>query len=294
VIRSGAARKLAAAALVGGGGAGLLGGTLLALLAAEAMLAKRVIGGVVGQAPMADGVYGDDDGDDSSEPISFVVLGDSSACGYGVHTPEETPGAMLATGLAALAGRPVRLTNVAMVGAESKHLAEQIEQALPAEPDVALIIIGGNDVTHRTTPAEAVPLLVSAIEHLREAGAEVVVGTCPDLGTIQPVAPPLRQIVRGWSRWLAQAQIESAPKAGARVVALGSLLGPEFAAAPRELFGPDRFHPSAAGYTSAAAAILPSLAAAAGYWPDDEDTDSLSDGQLLAISFVTVPKPRTR
>jgi lysophospholipase L1-like esterase len=156
-----------------------------------------------------------------------------------------------------------------------------------------LIIIGGNDVTHRTTPAEAVPLLVSAIEHLREAGAEVVVGTCPDLGTIQPVAPPLRQIVRGWSRWLAQAQIEAAPKAGARVVALGSLLGPEFAAAPRELFGPDRFHPSAAGYTSAAAAILPSLAAAAGYWPDDEDTDSLSDGQLLAISFVTVPKPRT-
>ena len=92
------------------------------------------------------------------------------------------------------------MTNVAMVGAESKHLAEQVERALPAEPDVALIIIGGNDVTHRTTPAEAVPLLVSAIEQLREAGAEVVVGTCPDLGTIQPVAPPLRQIVRGWSR----------------------------------------------------------------------------------------------
>ncbi|GAB3423114.1 SGNH/GDSL hydrolase family protein [Flindersiella endophytica] len=290
MIRSGAARKLAAAALVGGGGAGLLGGTLLALLAAEALLAKRVIGGVTGEAPMADGVYGV--GGTEGEPVSFVVLGDSSACGYGVHTPEETPGALLAIGLAALAGRPVRLTNVAMVGAESKHLAEQVERALPAEPDVALIIIGGNDVTHRTTPAEAVPLLVSAIEQLRSAGAEVVVGTCPDLGTIQPVAPPLRQIVRGWSRWLAQAQIEAAPKAGARVVALGSLLGPEFAAAPRELFGPDRFHPSGAGYASAAAAILPSLAAAAGFWPDDEDADSLSDGQLLAISFAAVPKPR--
>jgi lysophospholipase L1-like esterase len=288
VIRSGAARKWAAAALVGGGSAGLLGGTLLALLAAEAVFAKRAIGGAVGDPPMADGVYGEGDG----APISFVVLGDSSACGYGVHTAEETPGAMLATGLAGLATRPVRLTTVAMVGAESKHLADQVERALPANPDVALIIIGGNDVTHRTVPADAVPLLVSAIERLREAGAEVVVGTCPDLGTIQPVAPPLRQIMRGWSRWLAQAQIEAAPKAGARVVALGSLLGPEFAAAPRELFGPDRFHPSAAGYASAAAAILPSLAAAVGYWPDDEDADSLSDGQLLAISFVAVPKPR--
>lgn len=359
MFRSSAGRKLAAAALVGGGGAGLLGGSLVALLAAEAFLAKKTIGDPVGDPPRADGLYGGPGGAfvpyepadsgaastaatstvsenpahenhptpestatestatesaepttgpsaenapltrtgggdvDAAKPISFVLLGDSTACGYGVHTPAETPGALLATGLSALAGRPVRLTNVAVVGAETKHLDEQIDRALPAQPDVALIIIGANDVTHRTLPGDSVAQLVAGIKRLRDAGAEVVVGTCPDLGTVRPVAPPLRQILRGWSRWLAQAQLEAAPKAGARVVALGSLLGPEFDAAPRDLFGPDRFHPSAAGYASAAAAILPSLAAAAGCWPDDEDVEALGAGQLLAISFTDVRRKRS-
>lgn len=289
MIRPGVVRKWAAAALVGGGGAGVLGGTLVALLAAEAILAKRTIGDPTGQPPMADGIYGPADG--TSTPISFVVLGDSNATGYGVELPDETPAGLLATGLAAISGRPVRLTNVAVVGAETKHLAEQVDRALAAAPDVALVIIGANDVTHRTLPADSARLLTAGIELLREAGAEVVVGTCPDLGTVVPIAPPLRQILRAWSRWLADTQRVAAVEAGAWVVELGSLLGPEFAAAPRELFGPDRFHPSATGYASAAAAMLPSLAAAAGYWPEDEDGAALSDGQLLPISFVPAPRP---
>ena len=49
-------------------------------------------------------------------------------------------------------------------------------------------------------------------------------------------------------------------------MSLGDILGPEFAASPPEMFGPDRFHPSVAGYASAAAALLPSLCAALGVW----------------------------
>jgi lysophospholipase L1-like esterase len=261
-----AARKLAAAAALGGGGAGVLGGTLVAILIAEAILAKRTIGPPDGDPPCADGIYGEGPG----EPISFVVLGDSTACGLGVKEPDETPGALLATGLAALSGRPVRLTVVAKSGAETRHLDEQIDRALPVHPDLALIIIGANDVTHRTLPSESVRLLVHGVRRLRDAGAEVVVGTCPDLGTVEPLAFPLRQLARAWSRRLA------------------SLLGPEFAAAPRELFSSDRFHPSATGYASAAVALLPSIAAALGYWPEDESDVSLSDGEILPISFAAV------
>jgi lysophospholipase L1-like esterase len=285
VSKARAARRLAAAAAVGGGGAGLLGGTLLAVLFAEAMLAKRAIGEPVGKPPVADGIYGTGAG----TPISFVVLGDSTACGFGVDSPDETPGALLANGLAALSGRPVRLTVVAVSGAESHELDAQIDRALCANPDVALVIIGANDVTHRTLPSESVRLLVRGVRRIRDTGCEVVVGTCPDLGTVEPLAFPLRQLARRWCQRLAAAQTIAVVEAGGRTVSLGSLLGPEFAAAPRELFGPDRFHPSATGYASAAVALLPSIAAALGYWGEDEDAEvSLGDGHILPISFAAI------
>ena len=104
------------------------------------------------------------------------------------------------------------------------------------------------------------------MRRLRDAGAEVVVGTCPDLGTIEPVAQPLRLLARRWSRDLAAAQTVAVVEAGGRTVSLGDLLGPEFYERPHEMFSSDRFHPSAAGYARAAAALLPSVCAALGLW----------------------------
>ncbi len=103
---------------------------------------------------------------------------------------------------------------------------------------------------------------------LRAVGCGVVVGTCPDLGTIEPVPQPLRLLARKWSRDLAAAQTVGVVEAGGRTVSLGDLLGAEFAANRSELFSADRFHPSAAGYAKAAAALLPSLCAEVGLWPD--------------------------
>jgi lysophospholipase L1-like esterase len=198
------------------------------------------------------------------------VLGDSSAAGLGADDPRRSPGGVIAEGLAALSGRPVRLRVVAVVGAESGHLDAQVDRLLAtsANLDVALIMIGANDVTHRSQPAEAVRALGEAVVRLRAAGAEVIVGTCPDLGTIEPIAQPLRWIARRMSRELAAAQTIAVVEAGGRTVSLGDLLGPEFAARPREMFSADRFHPSAAGYARAAAALLPSVCAALGVLPE--------------------------
>ncbi len=99
---------------------------------------------------------------------------------------------------------------------------------------------------------------------LRASGAQVVVATCPDLSTIRPILPPLRWLAGHWSRQLAAAQTKAALEAGAWAVALGELLGPQFAAAPDRMFGLDRYHPSAEGYRTAAAAILPAALGALG------------------------------
>ena len=78
-------------------------------------MARRIVGRPFDGAPDDTAVYGAGVG----EPIELVVLGDSSAAGMGADEPWQTVGAIIANGVSALSGRPVRLTNVAVIGAES-------------------------------------------------------------------------------------------------------------------------------------------------------------------------------
>jgi len=267
VGKAAAARKLASAAAYGGGGLSVLGGALYGVLRIEAEVARKTIGRLDHDPPDPSGWYG------RGRPgpaIKMAVLGDSSAAGYGVDRVEETPGALLASGVAERTDRRVYLRDFAVVGAKSSDLDAQIDKALPTEPDAAVILIGANDVTHTVLPSASVRHLSDAVQRLHDAGVAVLVGTCPDLGTIKPIAPPLKQVARAWSRRLAAAQTIAVVEQGGRTVSLGSILGPEFAAAPALLFGPDQFHPSASGYRSLVQVLLPSTLAALGLVPDDE------------------------
>ncbi|MGA8845872.1 MAG: SGNH/GDSL hydrolase family protein, partial [Nocardioides sp.] len=266
--KAAAARKLAAAAAFGGGGLSVLGAGLYGVLTVEAKLARRVIGEIsVDPVPDATGWYG------RGRPgpvMKIALLGDSSACGYGVERVEQTPGALIASGTSAQGDRRIYLREFCVVGAMSADLSAQIDRALPIEPDVAVILVGANDVTGLTLPSASVRHLSDGVRRLREAGVAVVVGTCPDLGTVTPIAQPLRQIARSWSRRLAAAQTIAVIEEGGRTVSLGSILGPDFAAAPALLFGPDKFHPSPEGYRALARILLPSVLAALDLGPDDE------------------------
>ena len=284
--KAAAARRLAAAAAFGGGGLSIAGASVYGLLRAEALLARRAIGLADGEPPQASGWYGHGR---PGPALKVVLLGDSSAAGYGVDAVQQTPGAHLASGLAEAADRRVYLRSVAKVGAQTRDLAGQVDESLAVEPDVAVILIGTNDVTHTRPPSESVRLLSDSVRRFREAGVEVVVGTCPDLGTIEPIAPPLRQLARVLSRRLAAGQAIAVVEAGGRTVSLGSILGPEFAATPKVFFGPDRFHPSAAGYSSLASVLLPSVLAALGEIPDEELVPEAARGEtVLPISQAAV------
>ncbi|MBC6461117.1 SGNH/GDSL hydrolase family protein [Actinomadura sp. HBU206391] len=267
MIRALTARRIATAAAYGGGGITALGGLTFGLLVVEAKLAKRIIQATPnGDPPAADRVYGPSL---PGRPISFVMMGDSTAAGIGVLDPGETPAALLATGLSAIAARPVRLTTVARSGSRSEVLPDQVTEALRAGPDIVVIMIGANDVTARVSPADSVRHLDDAVRRLRDIGSEVVVGTCPDLGSVKPVMQPLRWVAQRASRQLAAAQTIAVVERGGRSVSLGDLLGGEFAAEPHEMFSADRYHPSARGYAAAAAALLPSMAAALELEPEE-------------------------
>lgn len=276
--KAAAARKLASAAAFGGGGLTAAGATAYALLRAEARIARRTIGTTKDRVPDATGWYG------RGRPgpaLRLALLGDSSAAGYGVRTVEETPGAWLGSLVAERADRRVHVREYAVVGAQSSQLDAQVTAALATEPDVAVVLIGANDVTHAVLPAASVRHLSEAVRRFRDAGTQVVVGTCPDLGTIQPLPPPLRQVARLWSRRLAAAQTIAVVEADGRTVSLASILGPEFAAAPALLFGPDQFHPSAAGYEALARVLVPSVLASLGLRTDGEETPRPDRGEAV-------------
>lgn len=250
-----------AAGAVGAVGA-LAGVGARRLLARQAATARALIGKPLGEvAPPADRLYKRRYGD----PIELLLLGDSIAAGLGAEDGTGTLGARLAMKVAKRTQRSVNLTTAAVVGSETSVVMEQVER-LPEgyHADVAVLVVGGNDVIHRVPLAESVAQLVAVVERLRELGTPVVVGTCPDLGALRAVPNPLRALGSRFSRQLAAAQAEAALAAGAHVVSLATLVGPFFVTNPEEMFSLDRFHPSELGYRRTAEALLPSVLAALG------------------------------
>ena len=239
----------------------LVAGFRLALTQ-QAALARRRIGKPLGEESLdADRIWQRAlDG----EPIDLVLVGDSLAAGLGAEHRKETLGGRLAKAMARRLHRPVRLHTAAVVGSESPDLPAQLDALEPDyRPHVAVIVVGGNDVTHRLPVALSAQHLHEAIRRLRATGAEVVVGTCPDLGALRAVPQPLRRIASSLSRRLAEIQDETARQAGAEPVDLRRAVGPMFFDEPEAMFSLDRFHPSALGYRRTAEALLPAACRAA-------------------------------
>ncbi|MBG0563192.1 SGNH/GDSL hydrolase family protein [Actinoplanes aureus] len=249
--------KAAATSLLAGavGGAALLAGELLA---AKARRYAKPTMGLALRTSM---------GPQSAPPLRLVLLGDSAAVGVGVEWLSETLGGqlarLLADGTPESGQRHVLLSSVGVAGSRSSDLATQVARALLGDrPDVAVILIGSYDATTGRGPEEAAGHLGQAVRRLRSAGVQVVVGTCPDLGAVRSMAPPLRQIAGMIGRRMAKAQAKAVAEAGGVVVDLAGETGAVFRADAGTLCY-DGFHPSADGYRVWAHALYPAVARAA-------------------------------
>jgi lysophospholipase L1-like esterase len=202
-------------------------------------------------------------GEPSAPPLRLVLLGDSSALGVGVGRVADTVGGRLGE-LLAEGGRRVEVSSVAVHGSRSSDLATQVARALLGRPpDVAVILVGANDAVSLRQPVPAAAHLAAAVRRLRDAGAAVVVGTCPDLGAARAIAQPLRQLVGLYGRRVARAQAMAVTQAGGVPVDLAERTGAVFRADAGTLCE-DGYHPSADGYRVWAHALFPAVADAAG------------------------------
>ena len=193
--------------------------------------------------------------------LRLALLGDSIAYGLGATRTADTPAARLAHHLAG-AGFTATTRVFAVPGARSADLAGQVRGAATWRPDVAVLIVGANDLTRATPVDRAAAALRAAVRDLRAAGAQVVVVPAPDLSVVPHVPAGLRGLVQAWSAQLRRAQVTATLIEGGQVAGLDATIGAAFAQDPA-LFSPDRFHPSSAGYALIAQAIAPAVRAAA-------------------------------
>ncbi|HEX5494279.1 MAG TPA: SGNH/GDSL hydrolase family protein, partial [Mycobacteriales bacterium] len=195
--------------------------------------------------------------------VRIAVLGDSTAAGVGVRTAADTVGGQLARRLSG-GGRRIRISGAAIAGSDTGDLGPQVSRALLGRtPDVAVLLVGAEDVTHGRTLRSVRRNTRTAVGRLRAADVAVVVGTCPDLGASRVAAQPLRTLL-GWrGRAVAAAQAEATAMADGVPVDLAARTGPIFRADPGT-FSQDGYHPSADGYRLLAEALLPAVSEATG------------------------------
>ncbi len=200
---------------------------------------------------------------DPGSPLRLVVVGDSTGAGVGASRTESTVGGRLAATVAEHTQRAVSLRTVAASGARAGDLAAQLDAALELDPEVVVILIGANDVTHLTPLGSVGRDLADAVRRLSEAGVRVVVGTCPDMGAATVLPHPLREIAAWRGRSVGASERTAVRAAGGTAVDLAAETGPAFRASPEEMLSADRFHPSDAGYALWADALGPATIKAA-------------------------------
>jgi lysophospholipase L1-like esterase len=197
----------------------------------------------------------------ASTPLRLLLLGDSIAYGTGALRADDTLGRRLSVALTA-EGFDVDLHVVAVPGAVSADLAAQVRRAQPLDADLAVVVIGANDLARFLPPEQAAASLAAAVGTLRARGTDVVVVPAPDMSSVPFVPPAFRPLVQAACAQLQRRQAAEAEAAGATVADIASEVGNAFVADPA-MFAGDRFHPSSAGYARIAAALAPTVVAAA-------------------------------
>ncbi|WP_186356383.1 SGNH/GDSL hydrolase family protein [Streptomonospora sp. PA3] len=204
-------------------------------------------------------------------PLHLLVLGDSTAAGVGVSAQEDALAGHLAAGLARECGREVAWRVVARSGADARTVVAELLPAAagavdsagvrgvggsgePPRPDLAVVLIGVNDVkamTGRGAFHRAVTAIAAGAGERWQAPA--VFGAVPRMDLFPALPRPLGPLLGLRSRHLdaaMRAALRSQPHAVRAPFPAGAVGRPGF-------FAADGFHPGERGYRIWARHLLP-------------------------------------
>jgi len=185
----------------------------------------------------------------SGSTLAYVVLGDSTAAGQGARYEN---GIAVLTARELAKTRTVMLTNFAISGAKARDIvAVQLPAAERLRPDLVLISVGANDVTHLTSIRSVRTSIVRIIRRLRAANPRVVIVMTgsPDMGA-PPRVPRLLRPIAAWQTRRVNRMFKSVATANEVMFAPIAAATGHLFRQDHSLFAHDRFHPNERGYAT--------------------------------------------
>jgi lysophospholipase L1-like esterase len=170
---------------------GLTAKLLLSPLLVAQALATRA------RLPRLPEAVGEREGEAGRGPLlRLLMLGDSSAAGVGVAEQRDALAGHLPASLARQAGVRVRWRLVARSGVNSAQCLALLEQAGTIEADVAVVVLGVNDVVDQVPSRRAVAAREAIANRLRNAHgvAHVVFAPLPPVHRFPGLPQPLRWV----------------------------------------------------------------------------------------------------
>lgn len=185
----------------------------------------------------------------SGPSLNYVLLGDSTAAGQGGNYEQ---GIAVSTAKHLARAHQVTMVNLAISGARAGDLSrEQLPLAERLKPDLVLISVGANDVTHLTSARSVSAHLLKVVQRLRAANSRViiVVTGSPDMGS-PPRIPRLLRPITAWRTESINHMVRRlADEQNLTFAPIADETGPLFRK-DRSLFANDLFHPNDRGYAT--------------------------------------------
>jgi lysophospholipase L1-like esterase len=229
---------------------------MLPLLLAQGLWAKARTPHLPEPAGEREGEVGDAPG----PPVRLLIVGDSSAAGVGVDHVRDGFAGQFSAHLAQRARRRVRWQLVARSGATALDALALLTASAAAPADLAVVVLGVNDVVDRVPIDRAVAARAALADALLQGHGVRHVGfsALPPIDCCIALPQPLRQAAGAEAR-----RYDAAFKAwaDAREAACGDVSWlPMPLPLEREHLAIDGFHPSAVGYRVCCGVLAEALA----------------------------------
>ena len=187
--------------------------------------------------------------ENTNPALTYLVLGDSTAAGVGA---DYDKGIAVSTAKYLSQNNNLTMYNFAVSGARVNDvLIDQIQYLKKQnfKPDIILISIGGNDVTHLTSLESITDDMQKIINDLIaiNCNAKIILTGSPNVGTSRRFAQPLRWLVEWRSSVVNDTFIKIIKQNNITLAPIFKDTTEPFKNNPN-LFYEDKFHPNAEGY----------------------------------------------